>query len=37
VNDLIPLLAQEFARIGALIRHGQTEEIVRTSSTGEDE
>ena len=37
VDDLVPLLARELARIGALMRRGQGEEIVRIDSPEENE
>jgi len=37
VDDLVRLLARELAKIGALIRHEQDEEIVRTENSFQDE
>ncbi|HXF67133.1 MAG TPA: CBS domain-containing protein [Burkholderiales bacterium] len=37
VDDLVPLLARELAKIGALIRHGQAAEIERTEQPVPDE
>jgi CBS domain-containing protein len=37
VDDLVPLLARELAKIGALIRHGQAAEIRRTGDPVTDE
>jgi CBS domain-containing protein len=37
VDDLVPLLARELAKVGALIRHGQAAEIQRTETAALDE
>jgi CBS domain-containing protein len=37
VDDLVPLLARELAKIGALIRHGQAAEIHKTEPIPRDE
>lgn len=37
VDDLVPLIARELAKIGALIRHGQAAEIERTDRPVLDE
>lgn len=37
VDDLVPLLARELAKVGALIRHGQAAEIHKTESSLIDE
>jgi len=37
VDDLVPLLARELAKIGALIRHGQAAEMRKTKDTFTDE
>ncbi|MBI3916885.1 MAG: CBS domain-containing protein [Betaproteobacteria bacterium] len=37
VDDLVPLLARELAKIGALIRHGQAAEIQKTEHSLSDE
>jgi CBS domain-containing protein len=37
VDDVVPLLAQEMARIGVLIRRAHAEEIIKTDSSVQDE
>lgn len=37
VDDLVPLLARELAKIGALIRHEQATEIQKTENSFQDE
>jgi CBS domain-containing protein len=37
VDDLVPLLARELAKIGALIRHGQAAEMRKNESLFSDE
>lgn len=37
VDDLVPLLARELAKVGALIRHGQAAEIGKTENSFQDE
>lgn len=37
VDDLVPLLARELAKIGALIRHGQAAEMRKTQNAFTDE
>lgn len=37
VDDLVPLLARELAKIGALIRHGQAAEMRKTKNSFTDE
>src|SRR5512146_293716 len=37
VDDLVPLLARELAKIGALIRHEQDEESVKTENSFQNE
>jgi CBS domain-containing protein len=37
VNDLVPLLARELAKIGALIRHGQAAEMRKNANAFTDE
>jgi CBS domain-containing protein len=37
VDDLVPLLARELAKIGALIRHGQAAEMRKTRNAFTDE
>jgi CBS domain-containing protein len=37
VDDLVPLLARELAKIGALIRHEQVAEIQKTENSFRDE
>lgn len=37
VDDLVPLLARELAKIGALIRHGQAAEMRKTKDAFTDE
>lgn len=37
VDDLVPLLARELAKIGALIRHGQAAEMRKTRNSFTDE
>lgn len=37
VDDLVPLLARELAKIGALIRHEQAAEIRKTENSFQDE
>lgn len=37
VDDLVPLLARELAKIGALIRHGQAAEMRKTKDAFSDE
>jgi CBS domain-containing protein len=37
VDDLVPLLARELAKIGALIRHGQAAEIQKSGTSLSDE
>ena len=37
VDDLIPLLARELAKIGTLIRHEQSGEILKTENSFQDE
>jgi len=37
VDDLVPLLARELAKIGALIRHGQAAEMRKNETTFSDE
>ena len=37
VDDLVPLLARELAKIGALIRHGQAAEMGKTKNSFSDE
>lgn len=37
IDDLIPLLARELAKVGALIRHGQNAEIRKTENSFSDE
>ena len=37
VDDLVPLLARELAKIGALIRHGQAAEMRKTKNSFSDE
>jgi len=37
VDDLVPLLARELAKIGALIRHGQAAEMRKTENAFTDE
>jgi CBS domain-containing protein len=37
VDDLVPLIARELAKIGALIRHGQAAEMRKTKNAFTDE
>lgn len=37
VDDLVPLLAQEMARVGTLIRRAQAQEIMKTDTSLQDE
>jgi CBS domain-containing protein len=37
VDDLVPLIARELAKIGALIRHGQAAEMQKTKNAFTDE
>jgi Mg/Co/Ni transporter MgtE len=37
VDDLVPLLARELAKIGALIRHEQAAEMRKTKNSFSDE
>ena len=37
VDDLVPLIARELAKIGALIRHGQAAEMRKTKNSFTDE
>jgi hypothetical protein len=37
VDDLVPLLARELAKVGALIRHGQAAEMRKNKNAFSDE